>query len=94
MRNPDYFEDAEKTRDKAAEILDKSGLAYFVAVQKRENGKPLYHTTHGKIGETHFSYELVLKATVEALKQYNEARRIQLLKSVGKKLGLNIEVTK
>lgn len=93
MRNPDYYGSIEKTRDKAAEILDKSGLAYFVAIAEIGKKKP-YGYTHGKIGETHYSYELVMKAAVAALQQYGVDRQIEWLKFLGKKVGLTVEVTK
>lgn len=94
MRNTDYYGNVEKTRDKVLEILDKSGLAYFISLQPKEDKKNGWYATHGKIGESKYSYELVLKATVMALKKYSEARRVELLKKIGEKLGYEIEVKK
>ena len=91
MRTPDYYGSIEKTRAKAVEVLDKSGLAYFVAIADKEKKKP-YGYTHGKIGESHYSYELVMKATVAALKEYSKDRQIDWLKFIGKKLGFQVEV--
>ena len=39
MRNPDYYGNVENTRDKVTEILDKSGLAYFVAIIEVNEGR-------------------------------------------------------
>ena len=93
MRTPDYYLNCEKTRDKAVEILDKSGLAYFVAVQEKDEKKKAYSATTGKIGDSNYSYQLVLKATVACLKEYSKTRQVELLKFIGKKLGYKIEVT-
>ena len=92
MRNPDYYGNVEKTRDKAAEVLDKSGLAYFVAISEMSDKKNAYHITHGKIGEGHQSYELVVKATVHALSKYAKDKQVYWLKFIAKKLGYEIEV--
>lgn len=92
MRTPDFYGKVEKTRDKAAEILDKSGLAYFVAISEKTDKKNAYHITHGKVGEGHQSYELVVKATVHALSLYPKDKQIYWLKFIAKKLGLELEV--
>ena len=91
MRTPEYYGDVEKTRDKATEILDKSGLAYFVALQERD-AKSGYVSGHGKIGETHYSYELAIKAAVSSLKKYDKKGQVKWLKFIGKELGYKIEV--
>ena len=91
MRTPDYFGNIDRTLDKAADVLDKSGLAYFVAIGEKDKRKP-YGYTHGKIGDTHYSYELVMKATVAALEKYSKDRQVDWLKFIGKKLGYRIEV--
>ena len=93
MRTPEYYGSVEKTRDKVIEILDKSGLAYFISLQPKEaKTKKAYYSTNGKIGDSKYSYELVIKATVVALSKYSEERRIELLKYIGKKLGYELEV--
>ncbi len=92
MRTPDYYGNVDKTRDKAAEILDRSGLAYFVAISEKSDKKNAYHITHGKVGEGHQSYELVVKATVHALSLYSKEKQIYWLKFIGKKLGFDVEV--
>ena len=92
MRMPEYFGNVEKTRDKAAEILDKSGLAYFVAISEKTDKKNSYRITHGKVGEGHHSYELVIKATVHALSLYPKDKQVYWLKFIGKKLGLEVDV--
>ena len=91
MRTPDYYGDIEKTRDKAIDILDKSGLAYFVALKERD-AKSGYVSGHGKIGETHFSYELAIKAAVSSLKKYGKKEQMKWLKLIAKELGYKIEV--
>lgn len=92
MRTPDYYGNVDRTRDKATEILDKSGLAYFVAISEMTDKKNAYHITHGKVGNGHQSYELVVKATVHALSLYGKDKQIYWLKFIAKKLGYEIEV--
>ena len=92
MRTPDYYQNIEKTRDKVTEILDRSGLAYFVALQEKGEKKNPFFNTHGKIGDSHFSYELPIKATVHSLRLYDKKGQVKWLKFIGKKLGYEIEV--
>lgn len=92
MRQPEYFENPKLTRDKATEILDKSGLAYFLSLQEKNPKKSAYHSTHGKIGESHFSYELTVKATVFALSKYDRKGQIKWLKFIAKALGIDIQI--
>lgn len=92
MRTPDYYGNVDRTRDKATEILDKSGLAYFVAISEMTDKKNAYHITHGKVGNGHQSYELVVKATVHAISMYEKKDQIYWLKFIAKKLGYEIEV--
>lgn len=91
MRNPEYYGSVEKTRDRATDVLDKSGLAYFVALCERDSKSPFVFA-HGKIGETHYSYELAIKAAVSALSHYDKKGQVKWLKIIGKKLGYEIEV--
>lgn len=93
MRTPEYYLNIEKTLERVSDILDKSGLAYFVSLAEKKEGAGSYNLTHGKIGDSHYSYELTVRATVHALSQYSKTGQVKWLKFIAKKLGYKIEVT-
>ena len=95
MRKTEYYGNIEKTRAKVTEILDRSGLAYFISLQEKAEKKTptmIYRDIHGAIGNSHFSYELTVKAVVAALREYNKSGQIKWLKFIAKELGYEIEI--